>query len=298
MRRFTEYFFFLIDCLNLNQLYYCAAPNQSKRIRKSNNLCNSISNMSDIVDSSQNTIAQGIDGIADGVSSKIHPIRSYFTYDTEIQRSVCKLGDCKLKTKSANDLYRHVMRKHNKDFEKDDIKNKVEGFRKKNNRTEMDEDDEIEVTVRVKRSQIIKSCVELTTINGRPLGLVEDSGFKRLMQPIVHAINQKSSARLTLNRDAMIQHAENELTFIKNRIKTETENRMVSLLIDSATKHDRYFLTSCVDSNYKNNYFSSSQIFAGLFLDFSHNITLMENLWSERSVCADCYHHTRAFTSL
>lgn len=158
-------------------------------------------------DSTQNTIDQEIDEIGEGVSSKIHPIYSYFTYDDKIQRSICKLGDCKLKTKAAIDLYRHVMRKHNKDFVRDDIKTKVENYRKKNGKPDLDDDDEIEVTVRVKKSEIVKSCVELTIINGRPLGLVEDSGFKRLMQPIVQAINQKSSTRLTLDRNAMIENA-------------------------------------------------------------------------------------------
>lgn len=191
-------------------------------------------------DSSLNTINQEIDEeIACGSSSKIHPIRSYFTYDDNIQRSVCKLGDCKLKTKAAIDLYRHVVRKHSKQAEKDDIKIKVENFRKKSGKNDVDDDDEIEVTVRMKKSEIVKSCVELTTINGRPLGLVEDSGFKRLMQPIIRAINQKTLSRITLNRDTMIEKAEMELMSIKNLIKEETENRMISLLIDSATKHDR-----------------------------------------------------------
>lgn len=194
-------------------------------------------------DSNCDISEQEIDDDIVGTSSKIvHPIRKYFTFDHSIQRSVCKLGQCKLKTRAAIDLYRHILRMHSKIAEKDDIKGKIENYRKKNLKTVVDQDDEIEVTVRVKKSEIMKSCVELTTINGRPLGIVEDSGFKRLVQPIVQAINQKSSTRLTLNREAMVDNAEKELLKIKNEIRRETENRMISLLIDSASKHDRYFL--------------------------------------------------------
>lgn len=174
-------------------------------------------------DNSLDSIDEEIDR-ENGASSKIHPVRSYFTFDDNIERNVCKLGGCKIKSKSANDLYRHVQRKHKQIAEKDDIKSKVEKYRQRIGKIGVDDDDEVEVTVRVKKSKIIKSCVELTTINGRPLGLVEDSGFKRLVQPIVQAINQKTATRLTLNRDAMIENAEKSLTHIKNQIKKETEN--------------------------------------------------------------------------
>lgn len=93
----------------------------------------------------------------------------------------------------------------------------------------------------MRKSEIMKSCVELTTINGRPLGIVEDSGFKRLMAPIVHAMKQKIPTGLTLNRETVAERAESSLIEIKNQIKKEIENRMISLLIDGVAKHDRYF---------------------------------------------------------
>lgn len=176
-----------------------------------------------------------------GASSKLHPIRSYFSYDDISERSICTFGGCKIKSKSSNDLYRHVQRKHPNEAIKNDIKIKVENHRMQMRKTAA-VDDEVEVMVRMRKSEIMKSCVELTTINGRPLGLVEDSGFKRLMQPVIEAMNRKTSTRLTLNRETMAANAEISCAKTKNQIKKETKNRMISLLIDGVTKHERYFL--------------------------------------------------------
>lgn len=54
-------------------------------------------------------------------------------------------------------------------------------------------DDIITVTkksLNVKMDKIIllKACTEMVTVNGRPLTIFNDSGFKKILKPLVEAI--------------------------------------------------------------------------------------------------------------
>jgi len=42
--------------------------------------------------------------------------------------------------------------------------------------------------VPLNKQKIIEACVQLVTINGRPLKLMDDSGFKMIMDPLMDAI--------------------------------------------------------------------------------------------------------------
>jgi len=42
--------------------------------------------------------------------------------------------------------------------------------------------------VSLSKQKLIEACVQLVTINGRPFTLIEDSGFKMIIDPLLDAI--------------------------------------------------------------------------------------------------------------
>lgn len=96
------------------------------------------------------------------------------------------------------------------------------------------------INAKFNKIDIIKSCVELVTINGRPLSLLEDSGFQRLLQPIYKAFDQSGdTVKFRLNRTNIKQYCEVELEKIKQKIKEEVKNKIISIQMDIATAMDR-----------------------------------------------------------
>ena len=90
----------------------------------------------------------------------------------------------------------------------------------------------------MKAQDLINACVELVTKNGRPLNIFTDSGFKKLIQPILRTINPPIAINENSIREAIIHKA----IEIRNEIKEEIENKLVCLKIDGATRHGRSFI--------------------------------------------------------
>lgn len=90
-------------------------------------------------------------------------------------------------------------------------------------------------------SQNLKlACLELVTVNGRPFTLIEDSGFRKIINPIIEAISKKDKISINSSniRDMVAPSAQE----CKNDIINDVKNRMVSLKVDAATRIGRSFL--------------------------------------------------------
>lgn len=88
------------------------------------------------------------------------------------------------------------------------------------------------------KQNVIDACVELVTINGRPFTLIEDSGFKKLLEPILEGFNDKFSINS--------QNVRNQISPTAQRVRQEitniVKNRLLSLKMDCVTRHDRSIL--------------------------------------------------------
>lgn len=55
------------------------------------------------------------------------------------------------------------------------------------------------VKVKINSQTIIDACVELITVNGRPYSMLNDTGFRKIIEPVLKGLNKK----LTINSDSI-----------------------------------------------------------------------------------------------
>lgn len=44
--------------------------------------------------------------------------------------------------------------------------------------------------VNIDKFKVLEACTEMVTVNGRPLTLFHDSGFKKILDPLISAIGE------------------------------------------------------------------------------------------------------------
>ncbi|XP_050054097.1 uncharacterized protein LOC126549317 [Aphis gossypii] len=81
---------------------------------------------------------------------------------------------------------------------------------------------------------LISACVDLVTVNGRPYSVLNDSGFKKIINPILDGLDKKVAR----------QYVHEESLAIQKEIRTEafTKAKLISLKLDAVTKLNRSFL--------------------------------------------------------
>lgn len=93
------------------------------------------------------------------------------------------------------------------------------------------------VNIDMSKEILLKSCVELCTVNGRPFSLIEDSGFRKIIDPIAKGLGNFTINRKTVKDEALKKYKE-----ITVRISKEMEGKLVSLKLDGLTHLNRAFL--------------------------------------------------------
>ncbi|KAL4096809.1 hypothetical protein QTP88_021692 [Uroleucon formosanum] len=77
---------------------------------------------------------------------------------------------------------------------------------------------------------LIDGCVEMVTVNGCPYSSLNDSGFRRIIDPVLNGIKNSVS----LNSDSIGNYVHKEALFLQNSIKVEVKNKLISLKVDAA----------------------------------------------------------------
>ncbi|XP_015119063.1 uncharacterized protein LOC107042508 isoform X2 [Diachasma alloeum] len=94
--------------------------------------------------------------------------------------------------------------------------------------------------------EIKRACIELATVNGGPLSIIDDSGFQRLLSPLLRAVNAQKCAKIS---SATIQERiEAEVEGIRASIRNDLIGKLISLKVDAATLFNRRFL--CISGHY------------------------------------------------
>lgn len=91
------------------------------------------------------------------------------------------------------------------------------------------------------RLKLLQSCVELVTVNGRPLIALEDSGFQKSIEFQLNYLAQHG-CKLTISRRNIKPYIERTAGSIRERLKTELKNRPLSIMTDIVTKNHRGIL--------------------------------------------------------
>ena len=81
-----------------------------------------------------------------------------------------------------------------------------------------------------------EACVELVTRNGRPFSLMDDSGFRKIIDPITKVIG------VSMDRKSVQELVALKAERLRDAIRTEVQGKLICLKMDIATRCERSFL--------------------------------------------------------
>lgn len=93
----------------------------------------------------------------------------------------------------------------------------------------------------VQRLKLLQACVELVTINGRPLIALEDSGFQKSIAFQLNHLAQHG-CKLLVSRSTIKPYIERTAVSLREKLKAELKNRTLSIMTDIVTKNHRGIL--------------------------------------------------------
>ena len=98
-------------------------------------------------------------------------------------------------------------------------------------------------TVRVKiATHLLRTAyLEMATVNGRPFKIVEDSGFRKLLNLILQS-HSDSGNKICINAENIREEVVMIVSKIKKKIKEDICEKFISHKIDIATRMDRAIL--------------------------------------------------------
>ncbi|XP_046389430.1 uncharacterized protein LOC124158293 [Ischnura elegans] len=195
-------------------------------------------------------------------------IQSYFSFDEETGCSTCTIEDDKgmqcgqtFKGKASCKLEKHVHTKHPAsnalcaiikariEMEKERIHKRYshehnEQERQTNtpgpSRTTVRKRKADTITIKMSKTRLFEACRELTTKNGRPFSVVEDSGMRMIIDPIVNALREQSGeTNLCVNRKNIRDSVQEEAAAMREQIKADVIGRLICLKLDCATRLER-----------------------------------------------------------
>ncbi|KAH9384808.1 hypothetical protein HPB48_026824 [Haemaphysalis longicornis] len=181
--------------------------------------------------------------------------RRYFKYDSVSKTSTCQIEDCQLVVSDdhGGNLECHLQRPHKEVYDniqadkahstKRVASDEAEGspaakHRQMNIQNLFKPISPKGVSLELTENIIMNSCVVLVPRNGRPFRVIDDSGFRKIFNPVLKALNAKRAIIAETVKDRVQEEAKSKQEEILQSLK----NRMFSLKIDSASRIDRALL--------------------------------------------------------
>jgi bifunctional polynucleotide phosphatase/kinase len=113
--------------------------------------------------------------------------RIYFTYNEEINLSKCNIADCNksIKTNHNGNLERHLQTCHKEIYE-NLLKSRMDSESAEKDKSVK------KIKIEMDSSTLLNACVEMVTVNGRPFTSMSDSGFRKIIDPILKGLDEES----------------------------------------------------------------------------------------------------------
>ena len=164
-------------------------------------------------------------------------MRNYLTFDSNKNVSVCQVDGCgvEIKGNHAGNLEKHFKSCHR--YESDLVQEERLSRKRKAGEGE-DGGRPKKICVRINRKTIVDSCIDLVAVHGRPLQLIDDRAFRKIIDPLIEGLGGGFSITSRNIREQIRQRA----SLIRNKITQEVENRLVSMKFDSCTRLNRSIL--------------------------------------------------------
>lgn len=182
-----------------------------------------------------------------------NPVRDYFTIDTDNKQGICDIDTCKtiIKGNHASNFERHLESYHPDHF-------KLHQTNKKKSRSNdleisLNNDDSIQpkiydnidfkrkmvkVSVQISDDILKSACAEMVTKNGLPLSVINCSGFRKILDPILKSLK----SNLTINTNNTKKFIDLIACDIKESIKIQVKDQLISFKLDIANRLDRHIL--------------------------------------------------------
>lgn len=88
----------------------------------------------------------------------------------------------------------------------------------------------------------MRRLLNLCRSNGRPFCIAEDSGMRVIIDPILEGIYKETGQKHTVNRVVLEQKVHEAFLIMIDRMKLEMQNKLITLMLDITTKHNRAIL--------------------------------------------------------
>lgn len=147
----------------------------------------------------------------------------------------CRINGCENTYTEKSSSIRHL-RKHHRT-----VYDSIQSEKFEANEKKINSPFSFEIRVRVNPQDVMNACAELITVHGLPLSIVEYPAFKRLLSPYVTALKMKG-VDLSINTNSIKKHINDRTNEVKEIIRNETKNKMISVMIDIATRYNRSVL--------------------------------------------------------
>ncbi|KAJ8338007.1 hypothetical protein SKAU_G00369730 [Synaphobranchus kaupii] len=188
-----------------------------------------------------------------------NPVRLYFFYDPIANKSRCQIEGCtaEITGNHAGNLQRHVQRIHPSAFARllssihmEDL-SMASTSSSKRSFSAVDSERTmhcIQDTVVIKRPRdeqfyvtpdsIMDACVELVTVNGRPFSLMDDTGFRKILGPVLDIMGKSVRIDSNIVRNMVSEVAERE----RENLRFGLKGKLLMLKVDAVTYRDRSVL--------------------------------------------------------
>lgn len=159
-------------------------------------------------------------------------IRGAFEFDGT--QSKCKNCNKSLAGSYLTNLQRHLNKEHSALFHKlmkeSELGDDPVTYTKKR-----------KIVIEVSEEEVTDACIDLITVEGRPLTFLDSSAFRIFSEPIFNGLKMTM-----INSHSVLSLIEQKYESMIKKITRIFSNRVLSLKIDAATRHDRQLF--CVNT--------------------------------------------------
>lgn len=153
----------------------------------------------------------------------------------EIRQYFCKIRNCSRVYKDKSCAIRHIRINHK------DVYTTIENNKRATKMNCSVVDELIEIRCKVDPNEIWNACIDLITVHALPLNFVDYPAFKKITEPYVQSLS-RHGINLAINRKNIKDRLERKSNKIKQLITSEVRGKLVCLMIDIASRHNRSIL--------------------------------------------------------
>lgn len=91
------------------------------------------------------------------------------------------------------------------------------------------------------KTDLLNACVELVTVNGRPFEMIDDTGFRKIIDPIILNLNEMNpnEPHFSINKHNISFEVSAKAEQVENDVREIVKNRLLSLKIDGISRKDK-----------------------------------------------------------